>query len=203
MKKTLVILLIFTCFNIIVKAESRHDSKFIYGVEWGYVATIQSGYHYNFFAPEGYRVDDYGNSFCYQSNADAYLFVGREIGKLWTLSLYMGYAGVGDIHEVIPVTIRATRYMKEDNSSDRWFTFIDAGSGISVNKPIQEIITGKIGGGYRIALGGECNLDLLLSVKMTYTHPEIIYDKKPIDISRINRSNAYLNAVSVGLSISF
>lgn len=203
MKRLLIILLIFTCFNIIVKAEDNHKPRFVYGIEWGYAATFQSGYHYNFFAPEGYRVDDYGNSFGYKSNADVYLYLGHEIGKSWIVSLYAGYAGVGKIHEVIPVTLRATRFWGDDPSTDRWFAFIDAGSGISVKKPVQEIIAGKIGGGYRIALSQKTGLDLILALRMTYTHPEIIYDGQPVDVGKVNRSNAYLSAVSLGLSLSF
>lgn len=203
MKKTLAILLIITAFNINVKAQKDIDSRFVIGVEWGYIATIFTGYHYNFFAPEGYRVDDYGSSFGYNSNADMYIFAGHEIGKSWELSAYVGYAGVGDYHETIPVSIRATHFFGEDQYADRWFAFIDAGSGISLKMPVQEILTGKIGGGYRVALSRDTSLNFIFSARMTYTHPQITYDKQPIESDRINRNNAYLSALSAGLSLSF
>lgn len=203
MKKILATLLIITAFNIDVNARGHINSRFVFGVEWGYVATIFSGYHYNFFAPEGYRVDDYDSSFGYYSNADMYIFAGHEIGKSWELSAYVGYAGIGDYHEAIPVSIRATHFFGDDQLADRWFAFIDAGSGISLKMPVQEIFTGKIGGGYRVALSRDTSLNFIISARMTYTHPQITYDKQQIESERINRNNAYLAAISFGLSLSF
>ena len=203
MKRILAILLLISAFNIDVNAQRDGDSRFVFGVEWGYVATIFSGYHYNFFAPEGYRVDDYDSSFGYDSNADMYIFAGHEIGKSWELSAYVGYAGVGKYHEAIPVSIRATHFFGNDQYADRWFAFIDAGSGISLKMPVQEILTGKIGGGYRVALSRDTSLNFLFSARMTYTHPQITYDKQLIESDMINRNNAYLAAFSFGLSLSF
>lgn len=203
MKKILAILFTITAFNIDVNAREGISSRFVFGVEWGYVATFFSGYHYNFFAPEGYRVDDYGSSFGYDSNADMYIFAGHEIGKSWELSAYVGYAGVGDYHEAVPVSIRATRFFGDDQYADRWFAFIDAGSGISLKMPVQEMFTGKIGGGYRVALSRDTSLNFIASARMTYTHPQITYDRQPIESEKINRNNAYLAAISFSLSLSF
>lgn len=203
MKKLLFISLAVILFNIPVMAKGEPDSKFTFGVEWGYIASVHSGYHYNFFAPEGYRVDDYGSSLCYISNVDTYFFAGRSIGKQWNMELFAGYAGVADIHEVIPISIRATRFFGEDETKDRWFTFIDAGSGISIKRPVQEIFVGKIGGGYRMALSRDTGLNFICALRMTYTHPEITYDKQVIDMDMVNRNNAYVTSLSVGLSLSF
>lgn len=203
MKRITIILLTLTAFNIIVNAKGKGESDITFGIEWGFIAQIHSGYHYNFFAPEGFRVDHTGNSFRYRSNADMYLHGGKNIGKYWNLSLYVGYAGVGDIHNVMPVSIRATRFFDKDSSSDRLFAFIDAGSGISFKMPVQEIITGKIGGGYRLALSKDTGLDLICSLRMTYTHPQITYDKEPVDFEKVNRSNAYVSAFSIGLGLAF
>ena len=206
MKRILTILLITTSFNIDVSAKGESadaDCDVTFGIEWGYVATIQSGYHYNFFAPEGYRVDDYGNNFGHHANADMYFHIGYDMGKYWNLSLYAGYAGIGNIHKAIPVSIRATRYFNAEKNHDRWFMFMDAGSRISIKKPVQEIAVGKIGGGYRLALSRSTGLDFLMSARMTYTHPEIIYDKQPVSIDKINRCNAFLTAISLGISLTF
>lgn len=84
MKRILYIVLIFISFNTNVFAKNERaktDSGITFGVEWGYVATIQSGYHYNFFAPEGYRVDDFGNSFGHHANAETYIS-----GMIWESS---------------------------------------------------------------------------------------------------------------------
>lgn len=203
MRRSLLILLMAFAFNINVIAQNEDKSRFVFGIEWGYVATFHSAYHYNFFAPEGYRVDDYGSSLKYKSNADMYVFAGHEIGKNWEMALYIGYAGVADIHEALPVSIRATRYFGDGQYSDRWFAFIDAGSGISLNRPVQEILTGKMGGGYRVFLSRDTSLHFIVSARMTYTHPQITYDKQLIDIGMINRNDAFISALSVGLSLSF
>lgn len=203
MRRFLIILLSIFAFNINVNAKGEGDSDFTFGIEWGFIAQFHSGYHYNFFAPEGFRVDEFGNSFKYRSNADMYIHGGKNIGKFWNLSLYLGYAGVSDIHNVMPISIRATRFFHDDASSDRWFAFVDAGSGISFKMPVQEIVTGKIGGGYRLALSKDTGLDMICSLRMTYTHPQIIYDKVPIHNDKVNRNNAYVSAFSLGLALVF
>ena len=81
MKKILAILLILISFNNFVNAQKDRFSKYTFGVEWGYVATFQSGYRYIFFPPEGYRVDVRDNSFRLQNNpemgAAAFIFCSK------------------------------------------------------------------------------------------------------------------------------
>ena len=203
MKKILVILLILFSFNNFVNAQQDRFSKYTFGVEWGYVATFQSGYRYIFFPPEGYRVDVRDNSFRLQNNADLYIHSGVNLSRSWNLSLYAGYAGVGDIHKVLPVSIRATRYFGKDPLSDRWFAFTDLGSGICFKRPVQEILTGKIGGGYRMSLSRHSKLDFIISARMTYTHPQITYDQEVISQEMVRRNNAYVSALSLGLGLTF
>lgn len=203
MKKILVILLILFSFNNFVNAQKDRFSKYTFGVEWDYVATFQSGYRYIFFPPEGYRVDVRDNSFGLQNNADLYIHSGVNLSRSWNLSLYAGYAGVGDIHKVLPVSIRATRYFGKDPLSDRWFAFSDLGSGICFKRPVQEILTGKIGGGYRMSLSRYSKLDFIISARMTYTHPQITYDQEVISQEMVRRNNAYVSALSLGLGLTF
>lgn len=203
MKKILAILLILISFNNFVNAQKDRFSKYTFGVEWGYVATFQSGYRYIFFPPEGYRVDVRDNSFGLQNNADLYIHSGINLSRSWNLSLYAGYAGVGDIHKVLPVSIRATRYFGKDPLSDRWFAFTDLGSGICFKRPVQEILTGKIGGGYRMSLSRYSKLDFIISARMTYTHPQITYDQEVISQEMVRRNNAYVSALSLGLGLTF
>lgn len=203
MKKILVILLILFSFNNFVNAQKDRFSKYTFGVEWGYVATFQSGYRYIFFPPEGYRVDVRDNSFGLQNNADLYIHSGVNLSRSWNLSLYAGYAGVGDIHKVLPVSIRATRYFGKDPLSNRWFAFTDLGSGICFKRPVQEILTGKIGGGYRMSLSRYSKLDFIISARMTYTHPQITYDQEVISQEMVRRNNAYVSALSLDLGLTF
>ena len=203
MKKILAILLTLISFNNFVNAQKDRFYKYTFGVEWGYVATFQSGYRYIFFPPEGYRVDVRDNSFGLQNNADLYIHSGVNLSRSWNLSLYAGYAGVGDIHKVLPVSIRATRYFGKGPLSDRWFAFTDLGSGICFKRPVQEILTGKIGGGYRMSLSRYSKLDFIISARMTYTHPQITYDQEVISQEMVRRNNAYVSALSLGLGLTF
>ncbi len=206
MKKTILILLIICTFNINVKAQEQGGEtypKFTFGLEWGYIASVTTLYHYNFYAPEGFRVDEKGMTWTYRSNADMYLNLGWNIDPDWNLALYIGYAGVGDLHNALPVSIRGTRYFRSNASEDRWFVFADGGSGICLKTPVQEILTAKIGGGYQMSLSRDTKLNFLLSARSTFTHPGIYYDDARIPMNRTNRNNAIVGAISIGLGLTF
>lgn len=203
LKKTLLILLAITCLTNASAHVKADYPRFTFGAEWGYVATIQSGHHHNFFSPDGFRVDDRGNVFKYHSNADVYIHAGYNFNSNWNLSLYIGYAGVDDLQKVMPLSLRATHYFGIDPEADRWFAFWDIGSGICFKKKPQEIVAGKIGGGYRISLSRNTKLDFLASVRMTYTHPQVYFDGIPIDMQWVNRNNAYVGAISFGIGLTF
>ncbi len=206
MRAFLSILLILTAFNINVNAKEGHEnlhSRLTYGLEWGYVATVHTGFRNNFFAPEGYRVYEAGQSFGYYSNAEMYAHIGWNIDMKWNLSLRVGYEGIADMHKAVPVSVRMTRFFNEDQASDRWFSFVDLGSGICLKMPVQEILTGKAGAGYRMALSPGTSLDFQISARFTYTHPQIIYDRKPVPMDRTNINNAYLTALSIGMALNF
>ena len=203
MKRVIATLLIICSFNICVKASEREFPRFTFGVEWGYVGTFQSGYRYIFFPPEGYRVDVRDNSFGLHSNADMYMHGGINLNRNWNISMYIGYAGVADFHKVVPASIRTTRFFGKNPLADRCFTFVDLGTGLCMKSPLQEIICGKIGGGYRLSLSKDTKLDLILSARMTYTHPQIVYDEMIIDHEMVRRNNAYVSAVSCGIGLTF
>jgi hypothetical protein len=190
---------------VIMSAEERHTSarRMTFGAEWGYVMTFFSGYHNNFFSPDGWRVDDSHSSLCHFSNAEINFHVGYDFSDKWNLSAYAGFTAIQDTDNCIPVSLRATRYFTPDMKGDRWFSFIDLGSGISVKKHPQEILTGKIGAGYRILLSERTRLDFLASLRMNYTHADIIFDNIEIQHDKINRNNVYGCALSVGISLSF
>ncbi len=206
MKRFICILLIVIAYNIDVYAKGESGFKasgMTFGVGWGYTASLNTGHRYNFFAPEGYRVDGYGNTFTYISNAEVYAYMGYDLDEKWNLALYLGYEGIADMHKALPVSLRMTRYFEKNRTGDRWFSFLDFGSGISLKLPVQEIVSGKIGGGYRLDLGYGTSLDFIFSAKMLYTHPAIIYEKTMIPNDKINRSDGYVSSVSLGISLSF
>lgn len=185
------------------KAQDKRWDKLTFGAEWGYIGVFQSGYHFNFFAPEGYRLDPRDNAFLYRSNAEGYLHAGYNLNDEWNISLYAGLAGVDRYDHILPISLRGTRYFKENTMGDRWFAFLDLGSGICLKNPPQEILAGKIGGGYRLSFSKDTKLDFLLALRMTYTHPEINFYGTVIPMDRVNRNNAYVSAFSIGMAITF
>ena len=203
MKKTLALIFIMALFHTGVNAENTSLPRLTFGVEWGYIGVFYSGYHYNFYAPEGYRVDPRGYGFMYDSNAEGYLHVGYNLSTKANISLYSGLSAIGDYHHTIPVSLRYTRYYGIDHMSDRWFSFVDLGSGFSVKVHPQPILTGKFGGGYRMSLSRDTKLDLLVAVRSVLTHPDIVYYDIPIKHERINRNNAYVSAFSLGMALTF
>lgn len=203
MKRTLALIFIMVLFHTGAGAGNTSFTRLTYGVEWGYIGVFYSGYHYNFFAPEGYRVDPRGYGFMYDNNAEGYFHVGYNITGRDNISLYTGLSAIEDYHHTIPVSLRYTRYYGEDHMSDRWFSFIDLGSGCSVKVHPQFILTGKLGGGYRLSLSRDTKLDFLVSLRSALTHPDIIYYDTPIRHEKINRNNAYVSAFSIGMALTF
>lgn len=206
MRKFLCILLMLNAFNIIVLAQNRGAEAYpslTFGAEWSFVASVQSGFHHNFFSPEGYRVNLEGNTFRYKRDSDVYVHIGWNIDGSWNLALYAGYASVDEVIKILPVSLRSTRFFGNNPMADRWFTFIDLGSGLTLKRPLQEILAGKLGFGYRISLSRDTKLDFHLAARMTYTHKNIIYDNTMIPFDKINRNNIYVGAVSAGMAVVF
>lgn len=203
MKSKILITLVLLSSCINAKGQDTSLPRITFGAEWGYIATFYSGYHHNFFAPEGYRVDSRGHSFALDNNAEGYLHIGYNIDQKRNLSLYAGMSAVMDYHLTIPVSVRFSRYYGNNHMADRWFTFFDIGSGVSIKKDPQEIITGKFGGGYRMSLSRNTKLDFLIAYRCVYTHPDIEYYESMISHERINRNNAYTSAISFGIALSF
>lgn len=205
MKRLLIILSSFFLLSDVLMCQNKGAEKcrFTYGAEWSYIASYHCGIHHNFFSEDGYRVDLNHTSFGYESNGDVYLHAGINLRRRWNLSMYAGLAGVYDIGKIVPISIRATRYFNPNQMGDRWFSFLDAGSGICLKEEPQAALIGKIGGGYRIALSEVSSLDFILAYRMTLTHPEIIFDGYKVPVNMTNRNNAYISAISIGISLSF
>lgn len=203
MKRWVFIAIIICSFGIASNGQESSFPRITFGAEWGYVMTFYSGYHYNFFAPEGYRVDPRGHSFGLDNNAEGYLNVGYNLNENWNLSAYIGMSAVMDHHFTIPASLRLTRFYGNNPQKDRWLSFIDLGSGISLKRKPQEILTGKFGGGYRLSLSRNTKLDFIFSYRCLLTHPDIDYYGTPIPHDRINRNNTYTSALSLGMALIF
>ena len=204
MKKLAGICTMLIVFLTCAEAQSREDiPRITYGAEWCYVASVFSAHHYNYFSPEGYRYDSKGAAAGFTSNGEALLHVGYNVTDSWNLAIYAGITGISDYHNAIPLSFRATRFFKQDMKGDRWFTFADAGTGISIKKQPQEIAVLKIGGGYRVSLSRDTKLDFNAALRCTYTHPDIYFEHEIISQRWINRNNAIVVSASLGMAVTF
>lgn len=205
MKRILIsITMLFAAFTL--DASQKHEGEFkrlTFGAEWNYIASFHSGIHHNFFSEVGYRVDLKNKGYGYISNADLYLHCGYNLNNDWNLALYTGIAGVYDLSKILSISIRATHFFTPDNRGDRWFAFLDGGSGLSLTRHPQPTATGKFGFGYRVSLSTATKLDLSAAYRVSLTHPEIEFDGYSVPIERINRNNAYVSAVSIGMALTF
>ena len=203
MRRAYVILMFILLLPVETIARTEDLPRFTFGAEWGYIGIFYSGYHHNFYAPEGYRVDPRGHGFTYSSNAEAYLHAGYNINEKYNLSLYVGISAIKDYHHVIPISVRLTRFYGKSHMKDRLLTFIDLGSGTDIKKHPQEILSGKLGIGYRLSLSRNTKLDFIAALRSTLTHPDINYYGTDIPHERINRNNSYISAFSLGMALTF
>lgn len=177
--------------------------KITFGAEWGYMPSFFSGCHYNFFDPDGFRVDQKDFSSVYHNNGEVMFHIGYNLNHKWNLSLLTGYSGAAGYEPTIPISLRITKYWGENHLADRWFTLFDLGSGICLKNAPQETFSCKLGGGYRISLSRVTKLDFLAAFKGLYTHPDIKYYGESIDLKWINRNDGYVGSLFVGISLTF
>ncbi|MBO8473729.1 MAG: hypothetical protein IAB91_00355 [Bacteroidetes bacterium] len=170
---------------------------FTYGIEWEYVSTINSIYHHNFSAVDGYRMNDKGSKMMYAGNASVYAHAGVNIGRHGNVSLYAGYSGLYDNYAVIPVSLRYTWVFGRSDAG--WLCFIDGGCGFRPESAMSVI--GKAGGGYRISLSRSVKLDMLLSYRCSYAEIPFSDQYGPVSDDRIRRNNNYLSAINLGIGI--
>ncbi|MBE6250071.1 MAG: hypothetical protein E7111_00270 [Bacteroidales bacterium] len=201
MKRGVVIILL--CFLCTLASGSEPYPRFTYGGECSYIGSFLSGKHQYFYAPEGFREEIRENYIEYHTNTEAGVHIGYNFNPNWNLSLHIGYTRLGKWHPAIPVTLRATRYFGTDPNKDRWFGFVDFGSGVSIKDRPQEIITGKIGGGYRLSLSRCTKLDFIISFRLTYTHPDVVFYDEIISRDQTITNNAYISGLSFGIGITF
>lgn len=200
---SILLFLIVSCVGLAARSTSDSTPRITFGAEWSYCATFFDGHRYYFLAPEGFRVDDRSDRFEYCTDGEIYLHCGCNIGCNWNLSAYVGYAGIGNYHAAIPISLRATRFFGPDPLKDRWFAYCDVGSGISLKKNPEEILTARLGGGYRMSLSRFTKLDFLASLRFVSTHPDIDFYGEPIGAEYIGRNIGYILSASFGIGLTF
>lgn len=204
MKRIAAIAILMTIFLSSASAQQKEDfPRITFGAEWSFVASVFSAYHYNYFSPDGYRMDPRGRSSGFVGNGEGLLHVGYNITENWNLALYAGFTGISDIHNAIPISFRATHLFTPASNGDRWFVFTDAGTGLGIKKHVQEIASLKLGTGYRVSLSRDTKLDFHLAMRCIYTHPEIYFEHETIAQRWINRNDAIVVSASLGMAVTF
>ena len=206
MKRGLLILILHVLCSICTEARTGIEGipRFTYGAEWSYTANIFKGYRCYFIAPEdGFRVDDRYDGLKYFTNGEVYVHAGYNFNEKWNLSIYSGYTTLCDFHPAIPISVRATRYFGPDPEKDRWFTYFDVGSGLSIQDKVSPILSAKVGGGYRISLSRYTKIDFIASIRFIHNRPSLYYYGEQIDDRYVDRNIGYSVAASLGIGITF
>jgi hypothetical protein len=213
MRRIFYILLIICTFNINVSGSNKNvkgqnglsegDFKLTYGAEWSYIGSIHYSSKFNFYDSEGYRENRSESRYGYWNNGEALLHIGYNLNTNWNLSLYTGIIGLDDFHNAIPLSLRATYCFGDSAATDRWISFADVGTGLSLKQQPQEILTGKVGGGYRLSLSRDSKLDFIAALRLAYTHPKVIDGNDVIPLESVNRNTALIKSFSFGMSITF
>lgn len=183
---------------------ARHSgSRLTFGAEWSFISSFNCRVHHNFFSEEGYRVDLNQRSWRYENNGELELHCGYDLSNDWNISLHTGFVGIYDIGNAIPVSLRLTRFFKEDRAGDRWLCYIDTGTGMCLKENPQMIAVGKAGGGYRLSLSQTTKMDILVACRTSLTHPKVVFDGYTVPFEKTNRNNAFVTALSLGISLTF
>lgn len=196
----IIFFLSILCLSAVAEGKT---TNFTFGTEWTYCATFLNGHRYYFLAPEGYRIEDIDARTGYATDGEVFLHAGYNLNPHWNLSFYIGYTGIGKFHNGIPMSLRATRYFGSDPANDRWFAFIDLGSGIALKDEVSELLTAKAGGGYRISLSRITKLDLVGSIRFMHTRPDVMYYGEKINSEDIATVSGYIMSASIGIGLTF
>ena len=206
-KLLMLILLIASAPNLL---QARLPStwffdRFRLGVEWGYTQCFFLARNYNFFSEEGYRIHEQFSGMHLASNGSIYGQIGYDLHEKVNLALYVGYIGVGEDNRLLPVQLRASFFPKT-TGADGLFTFAQGG-------PAWHTIAGGynlgwlagLGGGYRLTLSEDCNLDLMMGVKYLWDHPRIPNPERAgyVPAHNIRRNDAGYCALDLTIAINF
>ncbi len=180
-------------------------NHFRIGVEWGYSQCFFLYRNYNIFSEEGYRIHERYAGMHLRSNGAFYGQIGFDFARKYNLALYAGYIGVGENNRLLPIQLRAS-FFPHTTVEDGIFTYVQGG-------PAWHTLTGgyqlgwlaTLGGGYRITLSADCNLDLLVGVKYLWDHPRIPNPDGPgyTPAHNIRRNDAGYCALDLTIAVNF
>ena len=179
--------------------------RFTVGVEWGYTQNLLQSRRYNFISEEGYRIFEDSFAFKPHANAQVLAHFGYRLSEQAGLAVYGGYMGMGKDNRLFPLMLRVSFFPSTDNE-DGLFVYGQGGVAWHVHTTAGRMAwLGSAGGGYRIRLARNTNLDLLLGVKYLHDHPSIPNPEGPGNVPEhnIRMNNAGYCALDISIAISF
>lgn len=190
-----------------LSASAAAQTSFTWGVEWGYTATMLNSHSFNYHSTDGVRVDDTDSGFDYKSNGLVLLNLGAYIGNHFCATINTGYAGIYEMRDVFPLSLRATYFVR--NYKDGGFKFMaDAGTAFPLQGSFNDkgIYMFKAGTGYRMPIYDKFGLDLTFALQYSMDHPHEFIDKYTHEIvpaSDIRRSDRNYLALNISLALCF
>ena len=182
------------------------QTRFTWGLEWGYSGVFLDSHSFNYFTTDGVRVQDSDTVFELNSCGVVLVDAGVNIGDHLTAAFYTGYTAVYEARKVIPYSLRATYFFKGcDNAG--WKAFLDAGSAFPLKGSFNRkpLFTAKAGTGYRIPIYKNFCLDGFVALQFAADHPMDIRDKythMPVPHEVLRRSDRSTVSLMLGLSLT-
>lgn len=182
--------------------------RFRIGAEWGYSQCAYRIWDYNYFSEEGYRVYDSQRGFHFYPNGSILAQIGCRLGDRFDAALCAGYAGAGEDNRLFPLLLRLYWFpqARRSEASDGIFSFVQGGPAWHVRGAGRPVAwTETLGAGYRMALTGDCNLDLHFGLKFVQDHPLIPNPEAPGNVPERNilKNNAGYCALDLTIAVNF
>ena len=195
-------ILIIACIPCVVQAQTR----FTWGLEWGYSSVFLDSHNFNYFSTDGVRVQDSDTVFGIKSCGLILLNAGVTFADHWTAGLYTGYTSIYEARKVIPYSLRMT-YLFNGCDNAGWKVFLDVGSAYPLNGSFSKkpLILGKAGTGYRIPIYKNFCLDGFLALQLATDHPVEIFDKfthMMVPPQELKHSDRNTMGLMIGLSLT-
>lgn len=197
---SLLAILSFTCLN----AQERR--KLVdFNIEWGYSATLFESHNYIYYDDYGSRIPDKYTGLARMSNAYLLAGAGFNVGGKSNIGIQSGYCGIARDRNIIPLLFRY-KYAFAGSSDDGAIFIAGAGVGFPVNTTSDAVVvSGSIGGGYRLVLSGKTSIDIQCTARLAYDRPEVFQkgSNRPVPAGRILRNDAFYGSLNIGLAINF
>ena len=181
-------------------------NHFRIGAEWGYSQCFYRGWSYNFISEEGSRFYEDTRGTHWKSNGIFLAQVGTNLSQdRFNLAVLSGYIGVGRNNQLIPFQLRFS-YFPQTAVEDGGFAFVQGGPAIHIFPRNGSLAwLGSLGGGYRLTLTSDCNLDLIAGVKLLYDHPLIPNPEGPgyVPGRNIRSNSAIYCALDLTIAVNF